>query len=67
MTGGRAAFHQQHLEQARLDARHLFERKQALQGAWLSWVASQLYAMAPAEYASMVRRELQQLQTQDAD
>lgn len=55
------------MEQARLDARHLFERKQALQGAWLSWVASQLYAMAPAEYASMVRRELQQLQTQDAD
>ncbi|KPA96828.1 MULTISPECIES: hypothetical protein [Pseudomonas] len=67
MSGGRAGFHQQHLEQARRDARRLFERKGELQGAWLPWVASQLYAMTPAEYASMVRRELQQLQTHATD
>jgi len=31
-----------------------------LQG-WLSWVAAELYALKPAAYAQMVRRELQRL------
>ncbi|MBH3445717.1 MULTISPECIES: hypothetical protein [Pseudomonas] len=58
----RAHFHSQNLDSAREDAQRLFVRKAELQGAWLSWVASQLYALQPAAYASMVRRELQSLQ-----
>ena len=63
MTLTRHAFHQQHLEQARAQAAELFAQKAVLQGAWLNWCAGQLYSLRPAEYASMVRRELEQLQT----
>ncbi|WP_097303034.1 hypothetical protein [Pseudomonas chlororaphis] len=63
----RAEFHRQHLERARAEAQRLFEQRAVLQGAWLAWVASQLYVLKPAEYASMVRRELQRLQEQGAD
>ncbi|AZC36938.1 MULTISPECIES: hypothetical protein [Pseudomonas] len=63
----RAEFHRQHLERARVEAQRLFEQRAVLQGAWLAWVASQLYVLKPAEYASMVRRELQRLQEQGAD
>ncbi|WP_338524693.1 hypothetical protein NUH87_03185 [Pseudomonas batumici] len=66
MSSTRAEFHREHLPQASAEARRLFERKAELQGAWLNWVAAQLYALGPAEYVSMVRRELQQLQAQDA-
>ena len=58
----RADFHLQNLDSAREDARRLFAAKAELRGAWLGWVASQIYALRPAEYASMVRRELQSLQ-----
>ncbi|MFJ2319806.1 hypothetical protein [Pseudomonas sp. NPDC087817] len=58
----RADFHSQNLDSAREDARRLFAAKSELRGAWLGWVASQIYALRPAEYASMVRRELQSLQ-----
>ncbi|POA49020.1 hypothetical protein C1893_08045 [Pseudomonas sp. MPR-ANC1] len=58
----RADFHSQNLDSAREDARRLFAAKAELRGAWLGWVASQIYALRPAEYASMVRRELQSLQ-----
>ncbi|WP_104912090.1 hypothetical protein [Pseudomonas sp. LG1D9] len=64
MSDGRALFHQQHQAQAQAKAAELLARKDDLQGAWLNWVASQLYALRPAEYASMVRRELQRLQQQ---
>ncbi|WP_339539261.1 hypothetical protein [Pseudomonas sp. RA_15y_Pfl2_54] len=57
-----ADFHAQNLESAREEARRLFAAKAELQGAWLGWVASQIYTLRPAEYASMVRRELQSLQ-----
>lgn len=63
MDSTRAEFHRQHAQQASAEARRLFERKAELQGAWLNWVAAQLYALGPAEYVSMVRRELQQLQS----
>ena len=63
MTLTRHAFHQQHREQARAQAAELFAQKAVLQGAWLNWCAGQLYSLRPAEYASMVRRELEQLQT----
>jgi hypothetical protein len=58
----RADFHSQNLDSARAQARRLFAAKAEMQGAWLSWVASQIYTLRPAAYASMVRRELQSLQ-----
>jgi len=58
----RADFHLEHLDAARQEARRLFAAKTKLQGAWLNWVAAQLYTLRPAEYAGMVRRELQSLQ-----
>ncbi|MGH8346475.1 MAG: hypothetical protein ACRES5_07895 [Pseudomonas sp.] len=62
MTQARADFHEQNLASAQDDAQRLFGQKSILQGAWLNWVASQLYQLQPAEYASMVRRELMRLQ-----
>ncbi|MFJ2363187.1 hypothetical protein ACIPIN_05590 [Pseudomonas sp. NPDC087697] len=62
MSLSRAEFHEQNLDSARVHAQRLFAQKAVLQGAWLSWVASQIYTLRPAEYASMVRRELQHLQ-----
>jgi hypothetical protein len=61
MNLGRAQFHEQHRLDAQAIAARLFARKSELQGAWLNWVAGQLYELKPAEYASMVRRELQRL------
>ncbi|AWY39792.1 hypothetical protein DKY63_07705 [Pseudomonas putida] len=58
----RADFHQQNQARAEAEAQRLFAQKAVLQGAWLNWVASQLYTLRPAEYASMVRRELKRLQ-----
>ena len=58
----RADFHQQHQARAQAEAQRLFEQKAVLQGAWLNWVASQIYALQPAAYASIVRRELACLQ-----
>ncbi|GAB6407568.1 hypothetical protein [Pseudomonas sp. MHK4] len=62
MSLPRADFHQQHQASAQAEALRLFEHKAVLQGAWLNWVASQIYALQPAAYASMVRRELALLQ-----
>jgi hypothetical protein len=62
MTLTRADFHQQNQASAHVEARRLYEHKAVLQGAWLSWVGSQIYALRPAAYASMVRRELARLQ-----
>lgn len=62
MSLTRADFHQQNQESAQAEARRLFEQRAVLQGSWLNWVASQLYTLRPAEYASMVRRELARLQ-----
>ena len=62
MTLPRADFHQQNQASAQAEAQRLFDHKAVLQGAWLNWVASQIYALRPAAYASMVRRELARLQ-----
>ncbi|MCF4998512.1 hypothetical protein GIW70_18300 [Pseudomonas syringae] len=59
---GRADFHLQNLDSAREEAERLYAAKARLQSAWLGWVASQVYSLQPAAYASMVRRELQRLQ-----
>ena len=62
MTLTRADFHEQNQASACTEARRLFDQKAVLQGAWLGWVASQIYTLRPVEYASMVRRELARLQ-----
>jgi hypothetical protein len=62
MTQTRADFHEQNQASAHAEAQRLLAEKAVLQGAWLSWVASQIYMLRPAAYASMVRRELQTLQ-----
>jgi hypothetical protein len=62
MTQARSNFHEQNQPGAQAEALRLFEQKAVLRGAWLNWVASQIYALRPAEYASMVRRELAHLQ-----
>lgn len=56
---GRADFHQQHAERARLDAARLLAQREILGARWLAWVAAELYRLSPAEYVAMVRRELQ--------
>jgi len=58
---GRAAFHRVHSAAAIAEAERLLARREELQGAWLSWVAGQLYQLSPPPYAAMVRRELQRL------
>jgi hypothetical protein len=62
MTLTRADFHEQNQASAHAEAQRLLAQKAVLQGAWLSWVASQIYLLRPAAYASMVRRELARLQ-----
>lgn len=58
---GRREFHERNQARAEAQARRLLERRDELRGQWLSWVAGQLYQLEPAEYAAMVRRELQRL------
>jgi hypothetical protein len=62
MTLTRADFHEQNQASAQAEAQRMFDQKAVLQGAWLGWVASQIYTLRPAEYASMVRRALARLQ-----
>ncbi|TFF38699.1 hypothetical protein [Pseudomonas sp. RIT623] len=61
MSESRADFHRQYQAQANQEAERLLARRDALQGAWLDWVAGELYRLKPAPYAAMVRRELQRL------
>ena len=62
MTLTRSQFHLKHLAQAQAEAARLFAQRDVLPNQWLTWVAGQLYSLRPAAYASMVRRELEQLQ-----
>ena len=57
----RAAFHHTNQARAEAEALRLLAAKPERGGAWLSWVAAELYALTPATYAQMVRRELQRL------
>lgn len=45
--GTRAAFHQQHQAGATALAESLLARRETMQGAWLNWVAVQLYQLSP--------------------
>jgi len=60
-TRGRAEFHARHQAKAREQAEQWLAQRPRLQGAWLDWVATQLYQLGPPEFAAMVRRELQKL------
>lgn len=60
-AGSRADFHREHQARAVEEAERLLARREVLQGAWLAWVAGELYQMSPPPFASMVRRELQRL------
>ena len=57
----RAAFHQANQARAEAQAQRLLAAKAEQGGRWLNWVAAELYALKPAAYAQMVRRELQRL------
>ncbi|MEQ9726209.1 hypothetical protein ABRP29_11310 [Pseudomonas sp. WHRI 8822A] len=57
----RADFHQQYAAQASAAAQRLLEQRASLGAGWLTWVASELYRLSPPQYAAMVRRELQRL------
>jgi hypothetical protein len=57
----RALFHQQYQAQAEAEAQRLLAVKAQLGGRWLAWVAGELYALSPAPFAQMVRRELARL------
>lgn len=57
----RAEFHQANQARAEAEAQRLLAAKAELGARWLSWIAAELYALKPATYAQMVRRELQRL------
>ncbi len=57
----RAEFHRQHQADALAEAERLLARRDELQGAWLNWVAGELYRLGPPPYVAMVRREWQRL------
>ncbi|MEE1888063.1 hypothetical protein [Pseudomonas carassii] len=57
----RADFHREHQVRAVEQAERLLARRDELQGAWLAWVAGELYQMSPPPFVAMVRRELQRL------
>ena len=57
----RADFHRQHQDRAISEAKRLLAERERLQGRWLDWVAGELYALTPPEFAAMVRRELERL------
>jgi hypothetical protein len=57
----RAEFHRANQARAEAEAQRLLAARAELGARWLSWVAAELYALKPAVYAQMVRRELQRL------
>lgn len=63
----RSQFHQQHAARAEAEARRLLDQRASLGARWLDWVAAELYQLTPPEFAAMVRRELQRLNTQRSD
>ncbi|WP_439859436.1 hypothetical protein [Pseudomonas sp. MBLB4136] len=52
---------QHNLQRAKADAARLFAEKSKRKGKWEEWLRAQLGDMSPAEYASMVRREVNRL------
>lgn len=61
MQMSRTVFHAEHASRATAQAQQLLDQRAAFGAGWLTWVATELYRLAPAEYAAMVRRELARL------
>lgn len=57
----RADYHRAHQARALAEAKRLLAAREQLGGRWLAWVAGELYALSPPQFASMVRRELQRM------
>ena len=57
----RAQLHQDSAEKAKAEATRLWEQRAAMGSHWFNWVATELYLLKPAPYASMVRRELERI------
>lgn len=54
-------FWQQNLERAKTDAGRIWAEKGKRKGQWAGWAQDQLDGLVPAQYQSMVRRELERL------
>lgn len=52
---------QHNLHRAKADAARLVGERGKRKGKWEEWLRGQLGAMSPAEYASMVQREVSRL------
>lgn len=63
--GSRRQFHAENADRARDEALRLLAQRDALGPRWLAWVATELYHLKPSEFAAMVRRELERLNTAD--
>ncbi|EIK51735.1 hypothetical protein YO5_07478 [Stutzerimonas stutzeri TS44] len=63
----RADFHEQNASRAQAEAQRLLDQRATLGARWLAWVATELYRLSPAEYAAMVRRELERLSRERQD
>lgn len=55
------AFWQQNLEKAKAEAGRIWGEKGKRKGQWASWAHDQIAGLEPAQYQSMVRRELERL------
>jgi len=58
----RSDYHRAHQARAAAEAERLLAERERRGARWLAWVAGELYALSPPQYASMVRRELQRRQ-----
>lgn len=54
-------FWQQNLDRAKTDAGRIWSEKGKRKGQWAGWAQEQLAGLEPAQYQSMVRRELERL------
>lgn len=54
-------FWQQNLDRAKTDAGRIWAEKGKRKGQWAGWAQEQLAGLEPAQYQSMVRRELERL------
>ncbi|MEX6503542.1 hypothetical protein [Pseudomonas zhanjiangensis] len=52
---------QHNLQRAKADAARLVGEKGKRKGKWEEWLRAQLATLTPAEYASMVQREVRRL------
>lgn len=54
-------FWQQNLERAKTEAGRIWAERGKRKGQWAGWAQDQLAGLEPAQYQSMVKRELERL------